>query len=62
MGVYKFLESGTFKLPRVGYKSMITKFDHKQAVAVFKSHTFDGDLQRIKKNGPTLPEKKKKMF
>jgi hypothetical protein len=41
-------------------KSNITKFEHKQAVATFKSHTFDGDLQRIKKEGPKLPAKKEK--
>lgn len=40
-------------------KNNITKFDLKQAVAVFKSHTFDGDLQRIKKNGPTIVKKEK---
>lgn len=55
----------TKEVPRVqfvnvGERKTVNKFDHKQAVAVFKSHTFDGDLQRIKKSGPSLPAKKAK--
>ena len=53
------------EVPRVKFvnigdrKSNITKFDHKQAVSVLKSHTFDADIQRIKKSGPTIVKKTK---
>jgi hypothetical protein len=55
----------TKEVPRVqfvnvGERKTVMKFDHQQAVKVFKSHTFDGDIQRIKKSGPTLPAKKAK--
>lgn len=48
----KFINDGT--------ESNLTKFDHKQAVATFKSLSFDGDLARIRKEGPKKKEKKEK--
>jgi len=46
-------KSAKVKYVNVGYKSNITKFDHKQAVAKFSGLNLDGNMMSLRKNMKT---------
>lgn len=47
-------EKPIIKWVNVGYRSNVAKFDKAQAVKTFKGLSIDGDLARIRKEGPKI--------